>query len=84
VARTGPVRNGRYPLHLHRRGHEGLPGPGSFQGRHRAVGLTSQRETALVWDWETGEPLHNAIAWPDTRTTGLVRELRNQPGAEDL
>jgi glycerol kinase len=48
------------------------------------VGLTSQRETAVVWDWETGEPLHNAIAWPDTRTTGLVRELRKQPGAEDL
>lgn len=49
-----------------------------------AVGLTSQRETTLCWDWETGEPLHNAIAWPDTRTTSLVRELKEQPGVEDL
>lgn len=44
----------------------------------RAIGLTNQRETALVWDGETGEPLHNAIAWPDTRTKGLVRELKQK------
>ena len=44
----------------------------------RAIGLTNQRETALVWDSETGEPLHNAIAWPDTRTKGLVRELKQK------
>lgn len=49
-----------------------------------AVGITSQRETTLVWDWETGEPLHNAVAWPDTRTTNLVREFRNKPGADEL
>ena len=49
-----------------------------------AVGITSQRETALCWDRETGEPLHNAIAWPDTRTTSLVRELKEQEGADDL
>ena len=50
----------------------------------KAVGITNQRETTLVWDWETGEPLHNAIAWPDTRTKGLVRELKTQQGANDL
>ncbi|KAA8648689.1 glycerol kinase [Aspergillus tanneri] len=49
-----------------------------------AVGITSQRETTLCWDWETGEPLHNAIAWPDTRTKGLVRELKSRPGADEL
>lgn len=49
-----------------------------------AVGITSQRETTLVWDWETGEPLHNAITWTDTRTMNLVRELKAKPGAEDL
>lgn len=49
-----------------------------------AIGITSQRETALCWDWETGEPLHNAIAWPDTRTKNLVRDLKERPGAEDL
>lgn len=49
-----------------------------------AIGITSQRETAVCWDWETGEPLHNAIAWPDTRTKGLVRDLKSKPGADDL
>ncbi|KAF7172773.1 hypothetical protein CNMCM5623_004924 [Aspergillus felis] len=49
-----------------------------------AIGITSQRETALCWDWETGEPLHNAIAWPDTRTKNLVRELKGQEGADEL
>ncbi|KAL4960495.1 glycerol kinase [Aspergillus stella-maris] len=49
-----------------------------------AIGLTSQRETALCWDWETGEPLCPSIAWPDTRTKALVRELKGQKGADDL
>jgi glycerol kinase len=44
----------------------------------RAIGITNQRETAVVWDYETGEPLHNTIAWPDTRTKGLVRDLKNK------
>ncbi|KAJ4295323.1 Glycerol kinase [Kalmusia sp. IMI 367209] len=50
----------------------------------KAIGITNQRETTLVWDSNTGEPLHNAIAWPDTRTTGLVRELKGRDGADDL
>jgi glycerol kinase len=50
----------------------------------QVVGLTNQRETTLVWDWETGEPLYNAIAWPDTRTQLLVRELKSKPGADGL
>ncbi|OAX85313.1 glycerol kinase [Emergomyces africanus] len=50
----------------------------------QTVGLTSQRETTIVWDWETGTPLHNAIAWPDTRTTSLVRELKSREGADKL
>ncbi|KAL4882016.1 FGGY family of carbohydrate kinase [Aspergillus karnatakaensis] len=49
-----------------------------------AIGLTSQRETVLCWDWETGEPLCRSIAWPDTRTKGLVRELKEQEGADEL
>lgn len=35
-----------------------------------AVGITNQRETALVWDKTTGEPVYNAIVWQDTRTLG--------------
>jgi glycerol kinase len=50
----------------------------------RCVGITNQRETTLVWDTETGEPLYNAIAWPDTRTVGLVRELKVREGADEL
>lgn len=50
----------------------------------RAVGLTTQRETSLVWDIETGEALHNAIAWPDTRTKGLVRELKEKEKEQGL
>src|SRR5689334_23722085 len=40
-----------------------------------AVGITNQRETTVVWDRETGEPVYNAIVWQDTRTDAIVREL---------
>lgn len=50
----------------------------------KSVGITNQRETTLVWDSETGEPLHNAIAWPDTRTVSIVRELKGRSGADKV
>src|ERR1044072_4149950 len=40
-----------------------------------AVGITNQRETTVIWDRETGDPVYNAIVWPDTRTNAIVREL---------
>ena len=40
-----------------------------------AVGVTNQRETAMVWDKSTGEPVYNAIVWQDTRTDKIVKEL---------
>ena len=40
-----------------------------------AVGITNQRETTLLWDRRSGEPLHNAIVWQDRRTAGLCRAL---------
>ncbi|MCK3768259.1 glycerol kinase GlpK [Microbacterium aerolatum] len=40
-----------------------------------AIGITNQRETAIVWDRSTGEPICNAIVWQDTRTQPLVDEL---------
>ncbi len=40
-----------------------------------AVGITNQRETTVVWDRATGEPIHNAIVWQDTRTQPLVDAL---------
>jgi glycerol kinase len=50
----------------------------------KAIGITNQRETTVVWDNQTGEPLYNAIAWPDTRTKGLVRKLKEKDGADEL
>src|SRR3954453_11155772 len=40
-----------------------------------AVGITNQRETTVVWDRESGDPVYNAIVWQDTRTDAIVREL---------
>ncbi|MEJ2871136.1 glycerol kinase GlpK [Actinomycetospora sp. OC33-EN08] len=40
-----------------------------------AVGITNQRETTVVWDRATGEPIHNAIVWQDTRTQAICDEL---------
>lgn len=42
-----------------------------------AVGITNQRETLLVWDRKTGEPLHNAIVWQDRRTVDHMAALRD-------
>jgi glycerol kinase len=40
-----------------------------------AVGITNQRETTLVWDRQSGEPLHNAIVWQDRRTADICQKL---------
>jgi glycerol kinase len=41
-----------------------------------AIGITNQRETAIVWDRRTGQPIHNAIVWQDRRTAGHCDRLR--------
>jgi glycerol kinase len=48
-----------------------------------ALGITNQRETTILWDRQTGEPIHNAIVWQDRRTAALCEELR-EVGAESL
>ncbi|MFP8907362.1 MULTISPECIES: glycerol kinase GlpK [Streptomyces] len=48
----------------------------------RALGITNQRETTLLWDRATGEPVHNAIVWQDTRTDALCRELGRNVGQD--
>ncbi|GAB3675667.1 glycerol kinase GlpK [Angustibacter aerolatus] len=47
-----------------------------------AVGITNQRETTVVWDRTTGEPVHHAIVWQDTRTDRLCRELGGDVGPD--
>ena len=48
-----------------------------------AIGITNQRETAVVWDRRTGEPIHHAIVWQDRRTAGMCDRLR-EAGLADL
>ena len=52
--------------------------------RHQlsAVGITNQRETAVVWDKNTGEPVYNAIVWQDTRTQKICDELAGDQGPD--
>ncbi|WP_062460706.1 glycerol kinase GlpK [Demequina soli] len=47
-----------------------------------AVGLTNQRETTIVWDRATGEPIHPAIVWQDTRTQPMVDALAHDGGVD--
>ena len=45
-------------------------------GNIAAIGITNQRETTLVWDRETGKPVHNAIVWQDRRTADYCDQLK--------
>jgi len=47
-----------------------------------AVGITNQRETTVVWDKNTGKPLHNAVVWMDTRNDRTVAELAAKGGQD--
>ncbi len=47
-----------------------------------AIGITNQRETAVVWERATGKPIHNAIVWQDTRTAALCDELATEGGPD--
>ena len=46
-----------------------------------AVGITNQRETTLIWDRATGEPIHNAIVWQDRRTSEICDRVRSSYGS---
>jgi glycerol kinase len=47
-----------------------------------AIGLTNQRETTVIWDRETGEPVYNAVVWQDTRTAELCVALGGDEGPD--
>ena len=47
-----------------------------------AVGITNQRETTVLWDRATGEPVHNALVWQDTRVDPLVAEFARDGGQD--
>ncbi|WP_281968860.1 glycerol kinase GlpK [Roseovarius nanhaiticus] len=48
-----------------------------------AIGITNQRETTVVWDRYTGQPIHNAIVWQDRRTAAICNALRDE-GHQDM
>ncbi len=50
----------------------------------RAIGITNQRETTILWDRETGKPVYNAIVWQDTRTIKYCEELRRKGYAGEI
>jgi glycerol kinase len=49
-----------------------------------AIGVTNQRETTLLWDAESGQPIHNAIVWQDRRTTDRIETLREEGKADEV
>jgi glycerol kinase len=62
----------------------GLDAAGIDPADLAALGITNQRETTVVWDEETGRPVHNAVVWQDRRTTDRVEELRVAGKAETI
>ena len=49
-----------------------------------AIGITNQRETTVLWERKTGEPIHPAIVWQDRRTAGFCDDLGKTPLAEKI
>src|SRR5437762_7269862 len=49
-----------------------------------AIGITNQRETTIVWDRESGEPIHNAIVWQDRRTADFCERLKADGAGETI
>jgi glycerol kinase len=56
--------------------HDALRNAGAGAGDVSAIGITNQRETALIWNRETGKPICNAIVWQDRRTSEFCDELK--------
>jgi glycerol kinase len=61
---------------------EALEQTGASKDDIAALGITNQRETTVVWDRNTGEPVMNALVWQDTRTDKIVDELSRDGGQD--
>jgi glycerol kinase len=55
---------------------EAMAQVGTTADQIAAIGITNQRETSVVWDRKTGQPLHNALVWQDRRTAGVCDGLK--------
>ncbi|GIM95321.1 glycerol kinase GlpK [Paractinoplanes toevensis] len=63
---------------------EALRRAGITASQVAALGIANQRETTLLWDRDTGNPVGHAIVWQDTRTDSLVRSLSEAEGADQV
>jgi glycerol kinase len=63
---------------------EVLDRAGATAGDVAAIGITNQRETVVLWDRATGEPVHPAIVWQDRRTAETCRRLRDEGHEEEV
>ena len=61
---------------------DGLQDAGIQASDLAAVGITNQRETTVVWERDTGKPIHNAIVWQDTRTDRICAALEGSEGPD--
>jgi glycerol kinase len=61
---------------------EALDSGGLDAEQLEAIGITNQRETTVVWDAESGKPIHNALVWQDRRTTDRVEEIQAEDKVE--
>jgi glycerol kinase len=61
---------------------EALQASGLVAGDIAAIGVTNQRETAIVWERETGEPVYHAIVWQDTRSQDIVDGWSTRPDGD--
>jgi glycerol kinase len=63
---------------------KGLQEAGLDAAQLAALGITNQRETTVVWDAESGNPVYNALVWQDRRTTDRVEELQDDGKVEEI
>jgi glycerol kinase len=61
---------------------EAMQAAGISANEIAAVGITNQRETAVVWDRKTGEAIYNALVWQDTRVADTVTQLASHGGQD--
>jgi glycerol kinase len=62
--------------------HEAMESRGLKTSDLAAIGITNQRETTVVWDRKTGQPVYNALVWQDTRVDNYVSELAREGGPD--
>ncbi|MFW5938812.1 MAG: FGGY family carbohydrate kinase, partial [Halanaeroarchaeum sp.] len=63
---------------------DGLADAGLEADQLDAIGITNQRETTIVWDKDSGKPVHNALVWQDRRTTDRVEEIQEAGKVEEI